>query len=169
MDERPDQIERHIHEKRNELGSNLHEFQSKVKSVTDWRLQFRKHPWAMIGLAFGGGVAISTMIGGRNGRYSSQEHWTPRKLSSESSDYSTGRSTVVRQEKRKAAETMDHVKAALIGFAAAKAKEMLTDYLPGFREHLNRTEREAASSQQSTSQSNAQQGSGYQRPQTQPM
>ena len=40
MGETPDQIERHIYEKRSELGENIHELQQKVKTAVDWRAQF---------------------------------------------------------------------------------------------------------------------------------
>src|ERR1039457_4370277 len=37
-----------------------------VKRAVDWRVQFEERPMSMIGLAFGGGVLLSTLIGGRS-------------------------------------------------------------------------------------------------------
>ena len=67
MGEKSDQIERHIQEQRNELGDNITELQEKVKSAFDWRVQFEQRPMTMIGIALGGGVLLSTLIGGRSG------------------------------------------------------------------------------------------------------
>ncbi|HSU57645.1 MAG TPA: hypothetical protein VLT36_26620 [Candidatus Dormibacteraeota bacterium] len=50
---------------RGQLGQNLRELQSKVEQTTDWRLQFRKRPMAFIGAAFGGGLLLALMTGGR--------------------------------------------------------------------------------------------------------
>ena len=65
MGEKSDEIAREIEERRAELGSNLQDLEQKVKGVTDWRQQFQKRPFAMLGLAFGGGLLLSRMIGGR--------------------------------------------------------------------------------------------------------
>jgi len=43
------------------LGSNLQELETRVKQATDWREQFRKNPMAMLGIAFGGGILLSTV------------------------------------------------------------------------------------------------------------
>src|ERR1700676_1030345 len=74
MGERPDQIERHIYETRNELGENINELQEKVKTAVDWRAQFDQRPMLMIGLAFGGGLLLSALLTGRgNSRRSSNK------------------------------------------------------------------------------------------------
>ena len=66
MGEQSDQIEGHIRDQRNELGEHINELQEKVKRAVDWRVQFEERPMTMIGLAFGGGVLLSTLIGGRS-------------------------------------------------------------------------------------------------------
>ena len=45
------QIEAHIEDTREDLGSNLHELELKVKSVTDWKQHFRTNPMTMLGVA----------------------------------------------------------------------------------------------------------------------
>ena len=42
---------------------------------------------------------------------------------------------------RKASDTLEQIKAALIGFATAKVKEFMTEALPGFNQHLDEAER----------------------------
>ena len=59
------QIETDIERTRATLGSNIQELEHKVKTATDWRHHYRKNPLPMLGLAFGGGVLLSAMIGRR--------------------------------------------------------------------------------------------------------
>jgi len=77
MGETPDQIERHIYEKRSELGENIHELQQKVKTAVDWRAQFDQRPWVLMGAAFGGGLLLALLFGGRgdSSRSSSPDAW----------------------------------------------------------------------------------------------
>ena len=44
MAEKPDQIARHIESTRNELGSNLHELENKVRQEADWKTHFERNP-----------------------------------------------------------------------------------------------------------------------------
>lgn len=64
MGEKSSQITREIENTRAELGSNLQELERKVKRMTDWRQQFEKSPFAMIGMAFGGGLLLGAAVAG---------------------------------------------------------------------------------------------------------
>jgi uncharacterized protein DUF3618 len=61
MGETASQIENHIEETREDLGSNLHELEERVKLATDWRRQFRNNPAIFLALAFGGGLLLARM------------------------------------------------------------------------------------------------------------
>ena len=63
MGEESSQITRNIEETRAQLGSNLQELEDRVRNATDWRQQFQKRPFGMIGLAFGGGILLGMVIG----------------------------------------------------------------------------------------------------------
>jgi ElaB/YqjD/DUF883 family membrane-anchored ribosome-binding protein len=65
VDQTTDQIEAHIENTREELGSNFQELEQKVKSATDWRRQFRDNPKMMLGTAFAGGIVLAYLLGGR--------------------------------------------------------------------------------------------------------
>jgi hypothetical protein len=120
MGERPERIAKHIEAERSQLGSNLQELEHKVKTATDWRAQFQKHPMTMIGVAFGGGVMLSTLLG-QPRRRSVRRHWPSddedRKLGKEAT-HNTG---TIRQ-KQHAAETWDNIKGALIGGSSRKVQ-----------------------------------------------
>jgi hypothetical protein len=60
MGQTASQIENDIDNKRKNLGSNLQELESRIKSATAWRHQFRNRPLALLGMAFGGGVLLAS-------------------------------------------------------------------------------------------------------------
>jgi len=162
MDEKPDQIMSHIESQRDQLGRNLNELESRVKSATDWRVQFDKNPMLAMGVALGGGMLLGSIVGGAK-KSSGRSSWSSssrnysssptntgstsygsgsQSLSSagSSSSYSTS-SPALREQRKKANDTLDHIKAALVGFATAKVKEFMTEALPGFNLHLDEAER----------------------------
>ena len=53
-----DEIEAHLERKRAELRSKLEELEQRVKSVTDWRRQFRRNTAIFLLLAFGGDFVV---------------------------------------------------------------------------------------------------------------
>ena len=62
------QIENQIEKTRDDLHANLHELEDKVNQITDWRYHFQNHPMALVGVAFGGGVLLATILGGTKRR-----------------------------------------------------------------------------------------------------
>lgn len=136
MDEKPDQILEHIETQRNELGANLNELETRVRRTTDWRTHFDNNPMLMVGVAFGGGLLLGSMTGGRSSSRSYTKSSSLKMNAYPSSSSSSPSSPAVSAQRHKASETLDHIKAALIGFATAKAKEFLNDALPGFENHL---------------------------------
>jgi len=140
MGETTNQIETYIENKREDLGSNLQELEQKLKSATDWRQQFQKNPMTLIGVAFGGGILLATMVGGR--RRHRHGGGTPV---SESQPVNTPHAATDDQ-KHKALETWDNIKGALIGVAATRFNGFLGEMVPGFHEQFDKTESEKARS-----------------------
>jgi hypothetical protein len=177
MDEKPDQIMNHIESQRDQLGRNLNELESRVKRTTDWRAQFDSNPMLMMGVALGGGLLLGTMVGGSRSRSSRTSSWSssPRSYSSSSSgmsssaSYATSPSTssvssspAMREQRRKASDTLENMKAALIGFATAKVKEFMSEALPGFSQHLEEAEhRQRPSGEFTATNTGYPGGSGY--------
>jgi hypothetical protein len=145
MGETPDQIERHIYEKRTELGENINELQQKVKTAVDWRAQFEQRPLVMVGIAFGGGLLLSMLIGrGRNSdrasRRRSRNRW---RRESEGYDYSSRPEREQREEKRSTA--WDGIRDAVIAVAGSKLSGLIEKIAPGFTEQFKRRQTERRS------------------------
>lgn len=130
------QIEAHIEHTREDLGSNLYELERKVKSVTDWKHHVKTNPSTMLGLAFGGGVLLATMLsgGGKNRR---GERTFVNHVGNPEPHAGT------EHQKHKALETWDNIKGALIGVAATRFKDLVSEVVPGFQEQYQRTEQKA--------------------------
>jgi hypothetical protein len=137
MVETTHQIETYIEKTREDLGSNVRELEHKIKSVTDWRQQFQKHPMTLVAVAFGGGIVLAGMLGGPRRRH---------RVASlgDSSAGNTVQSGTDRQ-KHQALETWDNIKGALIGVAATRFKDFVADIVPGFHEQFQKTEHENVS------------------------
>jgi hypothetical protein len=134
MGQTTDQIERHIEHTRGALGSNLEELEHKVKSVTDWKQHFQSNPMTMLGAAFGGGILLATMLGGRK-----HKRGGVRSISATGSEPHAG----TEHQKHKALETWDNIKGALIGVAATRFKDFVGEVVPGFHEQFQHTEEKA--------------------------
>jgi hypothetical protein len=130
MGETTNQIESYIENKREDLGSNLAELETKVKSFTDWRGQFRNNPMTMVGVAFGGGVLLASMLGGRSRQRSGGREIGETPVPHAGTERQTNM----------ALETWDNIKGALIGVAATKFKEFVGEVVPGFHDQFRKTE-----------------------------
>ena len=139
MGEKSNQIERRIETERGQLGENLHELQSKVEGLTDWRAQFQKRPMVMMGVAVGGGLLLASMTGRRSSR--SKRHYTESRPDISSSEHRRG----TELQKTKALETFDTIKGAMIGLAANTFQDFLGQLIPGFREQVEKTAQEKRS------------------------
>jgi hypothetical protein len=129
MGQSSDEIESCIESKRDDLRSNLEELEDKVKSVTDWRQQFERHPALMLGLALTGGLLLAGLMPhrARTRPLAARALREPRRAAAPGqSDDSGGQLRRVWEE----------VQGALIGVAASKLTATLSELLPGFREHL---------------------------------
>ena len=146
MDETVDQIEAHIDQTRQRLGSNLQELERRVDVATDWREQFRARPYVALGLAFAGGVAMATVVRHRSPGHS----FSPSRRATSATPSRHG--TDAREQ---ALEAWDTIKGALIGVATTRVKDYVAELIPGFEEHLQRAEqRTAATSRGSAADAN---------------
>lgn len=129
MDRATDRIEQHLDHEREALRSNLAELEDRVRSVVDWRRQFRGNTAAFLGLACCSGLLIGLMTARRTQarRPPAVTAYSHRPASA----YSDHR-------RRELSLAWRGIESALIGLAAAKLKDTLANLLPGFREQVTR-------------------------------
>jgi hypothetical protein len=127
MGQTTDRIEHHIDATREELGYHIHELQDRARktvdrarNAVDWRYQVNERPWAIMGVAFGVGLAAALVIRRSD---SGASRWRP---SGQSSAEST--TSQVWNNIRNAAG------AAILG----KVKDATRDVVPGFWEQYDR-------------------------------
>jgi hypothetical protein len=101
-----------------------------VKAVTDWRQQFQRSPMTAVAVAFGGGVVLASMLGGKSRRSARGAASVGSHAPHAGTDHQT----------HKALETWDNIKGALIGVAASRIKDFVGEIVPGFQEQLRTTE-----------------------------
>ena len=120
MGERADQIENAIEQERGELDKNLHELEQRVHDLTDWRVQFNRHPMLMMSVALGAGVALSTVGARRNSRVA-----TIRRLEQASPRP---------HEPSPLKDSWTILKGALIGVGTDRLCNFIEELIPGFRQ-----------------------------------
>ena len=125
------EIASHIERTRGELGSNIDELERKVKSVADWEYQFQARPMALIGLAFGSGVILASILAGGKTGGTRKRNFSDRPQGC---------------EQGRAAEAWDAVKGAIFGIAASRFTDVVEGFVPGFKEHFQGSQRSAAKS-----------------------
>ncbi|HKS55363.1 MAG TPA: hypothetical protein VJS12_08770 [Steroidobacteraceae bacterium] len=130
MGQTTDQIENQIETTRDDLKSNLRELETRVKSAADWRRYFAEHTGTMVAAAFGGGVLLAAMLGGRSNRTSAGQLG-----GSAAAAHQWNKGT-----KHEVLENLDSIKSALVGTATTKFKSILGEMVPGFSEHLAKSE-----------------------------
>lgn len=140
LEENLEGIESKVQGATNQVQDKVEEVQNKVKEATDWRVQFDRRPMVGLAVAFGGGVLLTSMLGGgdkdRGGRSYYGSSYQPQYQSFNA----TGGADVGRQHM---SSTFDNVKGALMGVAATQLKSVLSDALPGFADEYRQVERES--------------------------
>jgi hypothetical protein len=139
-------IKRNIDFERDDLARNVQQLEHRVKATMDWRTRFQKNPMTIIGLAFGGGLLLSGLIGGHRQTRPGRQRWDRESTG----DLDFGGASVQEGEpsrgttyqKHKALEMWDNIKRAVIGVAASRFRSFLNDTIPGFSEQYRKTESE---------------------------
>lgn len=66
MDQRAAEIIKNLSDKRQRLADNMGELERRGKQASDWRSYFGRNPWAMVGVALGGGLLLSGLLPARH-------------------------------------------------------------------------------------------------------
>nr|ALS90518.1 protein of unknown function (DUF3618) [uncultured bacterium] len=120
------EIKRQIAEEKTQLGENLNELETRARDLVDWRARFRKDPKLMLGVAFGGGLLLSRMLGGRGTAAVADGSPAPATTPTVKSPDLLG-------------ESWHRIEEALVGAASAAAIDLLGDLIPRFKDHLKPT------------------------------
>jgi hypothetical protein len=120
MTETPNEIMEEIETYRSHLGEDLTTLESKVRDAATWQTYYNRHPYLFVGTALGGGLLLSGILSSKRGGHHNRESAGSRR---------------VEHSRSGVAESFDGIKTALIGYGAAKVKEMIAEILPGFEEH----------------------------------
>ena len=137
MAQTTNEIEAHLHNKREELGQNIRELERKVKHAADWKNHFETRPMAMMGAAFGGGLLLAVALSGRDQNRSPAYPVSPRTLVDEKV---TEKAKVKSEITQKANDTWEDIKHALLGVASAHVTQFISEVIPGFNDEWRRVE-----------------------------
>ena len=142
MGEKPDQIERHIYDERNQLGEDIHELRQKVRTAVDWRAQVNQRPWIMVGAAFGGGLLLSMLFSGLRNSQRSSRDWSRHSWRSASHRPERRRS---QEWDEKTSSLWDNIRAAALAVAGSRLSSLIEGVLPGFQERYKRRQQRGGS------------------------
>lgn len=135
IDQESDRIERHIEQTREKLGRNLNELESRVRDTLDWRQQYDRNPWLVLGAVFGVGAAITATAGKRHSsnikNYRADD--VGRSAFAASSTSATPASP-------RLARTWGRMQDALLATFTRKAEKFLGEAVPGFDREYHATE-----------------------------
>jgi hypothetical protein len=128
------QIERDIRMERKNLDRNLQELEAQAKALTDWRTHYRNHPAASLSVAFGGGLFMGLLVGGRRNGHAAPSMASVATRRPRSAGFKALRALGDNPRARQqVGETWDRILETLIGVASAKAVALLESVVPGFR------------------------------------
>ncbi len=105
-----------------------------MKKAVDWRTYVEKKPLTTVLVAFTGGVLLSVLSPMARRERNGYRFERSTGLEPEHAHAGT------QYQKKRAADTWDSIKGALIGVAANEFRNVLTQAIPGFREQYEKAE-----------------------------
>ncbi|HUG16958.1 MAG TPA: hypothetical protein VMM78_18260 [Thermomicrobiales bacterium] len=164
MGERAQQLMDEIEVQRQELGENLHVLEEKVRDTVDWRSQFEQHPMMGLGVAFAGGFLLSAILPGADSDSPSESRsyntanyrvhdesqaWRGAGANAPAAPgFAAGQEPKrLSPEMREVTETIDNIRGAAMGLAAARLRAFLSDSVPGFKDEYEEARRTRGNSE----------------------
>jgi hypothetical protein len=124
------QVEAEIQHAREQLGSNLEELARRIDNVTDWHEHYRARPFVFMGAAFAGGLALAASLRNASGPSGNRS----------SADARFEKPSRWATHQDQALDVWDDVTTALVGLAAARFKDYVSELVPGLDQHLRKTD-----------------------------
>jgi hypothetical protein len=132
-----EQIEGHIDRTRDQLASNLDEFDERFDAATDWREYFRAKPFVFLGAAAVGGAIAALLF--RNSHANDARR--PLNRFPNEATSASAFAGPLNSPGQQANQVWNNLKWAAVSLAATRLKEYIDSFLPGFDEHYQRAER----------------------------
>lgn len=139
------ELKKVIEREKAQLGETFDELEARAKALVDWRAQFEAHPTVMLAAAFGGGLVLAGLLGNARSPAAAdeEEEWDE----DDEEDYDDSWAPEFVQQSHNGARrrkarpgfsrrTLDELKGALIGVAAARAMKLLDGFIPGLGEEM---------------------------------
>jgi hypothetical protein len=135
MSQEPADIKAHIKAEGESLRENIEEIENRVKEAFDMRRWYRNNTGLALGGAVAGGLLIALMLGrgdSKDARYAGMEDIDDEPLAE-----ANGRQRLLSEPKSASRlhQLLDNTMSAVVGVAADKFHEFMSNALPGFREH----------------------------------
>jgi len=151
MAQEPSKIKEYIETEREKLGDDLQEIEHRMKDAVDCRVWYEKNTALMLGAAVAGGFLLSTIVGGSSVEQPHQGSVGPAAGGPEWKGEWRGESSSIHQDSRPKSNqlsriggVLDNTVAALVGVAAHKLQDYVSQSIPGFKEQYAEAERRRA-------------------------
>ena len=148
MAQEPAEIRAHIKAEGDSLKENFEEIQNRVKDALDWKTWYRNNTALALGGAAAGGLLIALVLGkGGSGEPKFKESnfvdLDQMDVDEEGSLGAVGARRMRSETKSDSRlhQLADNTMAAVLGLAADKFQDFMSQALPGFREHYANAQR----------------------------
>jgi hypothetical protein len=142
MSQEPIHIKAHIREQGESLKSNLEEIQNRFRDALDWKVWYRKNTALALGGFALGGVALALLLPKTSG-----QRGFPDTFDADGSRAYMARpyrGVTESHSPSRVRQAFDTTLSAVLGVAADKLQEVMSQALPGFREHYAEARRRRA-------------------------
>jgi hypothetical protein len=152
MAQEPAEIRARIKAEGDSLKDNFEEIQNRVKEALDWKIWYRNNTALALGGAAAGGLLLSLLIGRGNSHESrfSPSHFMDADEMEVDEEGSLAPSGIRRtgnepKSVSRLHQLADNTMSAVLGLAADKFQDFMSNALPGFREHYANAQRKRSS------------------------
>lgn len=142
MDEETNKIREHIDYEREQLGRDLDEIESRVKSATDLKAHFNKNTGLILGAAVAGGFLLSLACRNSSPSSSATTPWESNPRERVANTSTTQFKSSASLHLQRVSETLDDIFEGLVGVVTDKVYSFVADAVPGFRAQYDAIERQ---------------------------
>jgi hypothetical protein len=142
MSQEPIHIKAHIREQGESLKNNIEEIQTRFRNALDWKVWYRKNTALALGGFALGGVALALLLPKARGPQDFPDTFDAD--GSRAYMARPSRTVAGSHSQSRVRQVFDTTVSAALGLAADKLQEVMSQALPGFREHYAEARRRRA-------------------------